>query len=208
MSCTGSKGTVSYSLHRTAHQEREEIHKEMCGNLHEKKRGNHNGNNDRIMVVNMSNWGRQWTNSQRWYNENIGAKLCPGQAASLEKALLCIKIILWIFMDRILDLHCSASASVLYLLMVSGVQKCNSYRTIMENPGGYAERQSGVPGGWTSWLRAMHLISGWWVESLLVFPWIWASFPYEAEPFYKGWNWGLRRLSNHPRSHSPYGVSL
>lgn len=172
------------------------------------KRGNHNGNNDRIMVVNMSNWGMQGTNSQRWYNENIGAKLCPGQAAFLEEALLYIKIILWIFMDHILDLHGSASASVLYLLMVSGAQRCNIYWTITEIPGGYAERQSGVPGGWTSWLRAMHLISGWWVESLLVFPWIWASFPYEVEPFYKAWNWGLPRLSNPPRSHNPYRVSF
>lgn len=78
--------------------------------------------------------------------------------------------ILWIFMDHILDLCGSASASVLYLLMLSGVRRWNSYWIITENPRGYAGRQSGVQGGWTSWLRARYLISCWWVESLLLSP--------------------------------------
>lgn len=39
-----------------------------------------------------------------------------------------------------LDLHGSASASVFYLLMLSGIQGCKSYETIVEKPRGYAER--------------------------------------------------------------------
>lgn len=100
-----------------------------------------------------------------------------------------------------LDLHGSASASVFYLLMLSGIQGCKSYETIVEKPRGYAERV------WSPRWPCI-LPHGDEQQVSRCSPQIGPQFYEVDNPVLQRMKLRFTKLSNHPRSCLPYRVAL